>query len=74
MSYQIVPLTCDPNQTFNSTLSIDGKNKNLKFKVSYKSVAQYWVMTIIDGNTGDIILDSMPLMTGDYPAANVLEQ
>jgi len=37
-------------------------------------MANYWVATIADVSTGQIILDSLPLVTGQYPAANLLGQ
>jgi hypothetical protein len=36
-------------------------------------MAGYWVMTVADVN-GDVLADSVPLVTGWYPAANLLGQ
>ena len=36
-------------------------------------MAGYWVMSIYDSN-GVLLLDSIPLITGWYPAANLLSQ
>lgn len=74
MSFKIVPLTSDPHQVFSCTLPIDGKNKTLKFEFRYNDLAECWVMTIKDSKTDEYILDSVPIVMGEYPAANLLEQ
>ncbi len=74
MATQVIPLTTEPNQTFQTTLSVDGQNIILSLTIRYNEVAGYWVMTITDPATNIILLDSIPLITGAYPAANVLGQ
>jgi hypothetical protein len=71
---QILPLTNDPNQTFEATLNVDNHNVTYDFNLRFNEIANYWVMTIKDPTTNSIILDSIPLVTGDYPAANLLKQ
>lgn len=72
-AYKIVPLTSDPNQALTITLPINNENITLGLTIRYNSIANYWVMTISDGN-GNLILDSLPLVPGDYPAADILGQ
>ena len=67
---QILPLTSDPNQTFQSTLTVDGKNITLGFKIIFNEVAGYWIMMILNPSTNVIILDSIPLL----PSMNILGQ
>lgn len=74
MSEQIVPLDNSPNQTFQCTLAVDGKNITLGFYVRYNEQSLCWIMTVIDPATGNIILDQIPLITGNYPSGNLLEQ
>lgn len=74
MTYNIIPLTTDPDQQFLITIPVDGKNINLNLRVRYNTVGLYWWMTITDPITEVIILDSIPLVTGDYPSADVLGQ
>jgi hypothetical protein len=31
-------------------------------------------LTVIDGVTRDVLIDAIPLMRGEFPAANLLEQ
>jgi len=71
---QIVPLTSDPNQIINTTLSIDGANKNVQLGLKYNEMAGYWVLSITDPSTQELLLDSLPLITGEYPAGNLLGQ
>jgi len=73
-SYVVIPLTSDPDQTFNCTIPVDGKNIALSLRLRYNTAANYWVLTIADPKTGVVILDSIPILTGDYPAADILGQ
>jgi hypothetical protein len=68
-----VPLTSDPNQTFELPLNIDGTRKSFFVNLRFNEAAQYWVMTIRD-LTGKVVLDSVPLVTGNAPAGNLLRQ
>lgn len=71
---QVIPLDSSPNQSFRITLSIDGENRALSFKIRFNEIAQYWVMTVIDPSDDSILLDSVPMVTGEYPADNIIEQ
>ena len=71
---QIVPLTNDPNQTFNINLTVDGANLKLRLFISYNLIAGYWEMQISDPNTGDIMVDTIPLVTMTPPIFNLLGQ
>lgn len=70
---QLIPLDNSPNQTFTCSLSVDGFTLTLEFAVNYSSMAGYWLMTIWDAS-GNLLLSSIPLLTGDWPAANILSQ
>jgi len=74
MATQIIPLSTDPNQTFQITLDIDSKNVTLSLNLKYNEMAGYWILAISDTETKAILLDSIPLITGAYPAANILGQ
>ena len=69
-----VPVDSSPNQEFDTTLEIDGSSINLHFKFRYNDMAEYWVMTISDPATGEILLDSIPMITGADPYINLLGQ
>ncbi len=74
MPYQKIPLTNEPNQKFTCTLQVDGQNKTLSFFVAYNAIAGYWTLDIADAATNTLLLASAPLIPGDYPADNILEQ
>lgn len=70
----VIPLSTDPNQTFNCAIPIDGNNRLLSFQLRYNSIARYWNLTVIDARTKETLIDALPIMVGEYPAANLLEQ
>ncbi len=72
-SGQIIPLTSSPNQSFSSTLQVDGAPLTLNFRVKWNAMAGYWVMSI-SNSQGILLVDSIPLVTGFYPGANLLAQ
>ena len=37
-------------------------------------MAGYWMMSITDDLSGEILVTGIPLIAGQYPAANLLEQ
>lgn len=70
---QIVPLATAPNQSFQVQLTVNGLPLTLNIELGYSEMAGYWQMAISDiqGNT---LIASIPLITGWYPAANLLGQ
>jgi hypothetical protein len=70
---QVVPLTNAPNATLAVDLSIDGGTVSLQLVVRFNKAANYWVMTVSDLQ-GDLVVDSVPLLTGVFPASNILGQ
>ena len=71
---QKIPLSNSPNHTFSITLSVNGSNAVFEFFLSYNEVGEYWILRIKDPSTGTVILDSIPLLTDEYPDANFLFQ
>lgn len=70
---QVIPLTNAPNQKLAVALSINGQTIRLNLTIRYNEMANYWVLTIADANN-NVLVDSVPLITGTWPAANVLAQ
>lgn len=68
----VIPLTTDPDQTFTVTVPLNNKNIDLMFRLRYNTEAKYWCLSITDAS--EMLIDSMPLLTGNYPASNLLEQ
>lgn len=73
MSDQIVPLTPSPQQELVAQLVVDGKPLTLNLEISFSEMAGYWVMAIRD-SAGNLLVDSIPMVCGWYPAANLLAQ
>lgn len=70
--YQQIPLTSEPNQEFEVVIQINEENKNYKFNASWNRVAGYWVISITDQATNEIILDSIPLVIGGDVTSDIL--
>src|SRR5579863_9981286 len=73
MSLQMIPLSTAPNQQFTALLNVDGAPLTVNVTVKYNEMAQYWILSISDSNN-NLLVDSVPALTGSYPAANILEQ
>ena len=73
MGYKIIPLTTEPNQILSVTIPVNDKNITLNLVIRYNVMANYWVMTIKD-SFGNILIGSIPLTPGEYPAADILGQ
>ena len=69
---KIIPLTTDPNQNLTCTIPINGKNITLSLNIRYNGISGYWTMSVT--KKGALIIDSLPLITGQYPAADILGQ
>lgn len=73
MANKIIPLIKSQNQSFTITLPINGGNTTLTLGFTYNTQGEYWFMSVRD-RTGALLLDAIPLVTGDYPAADILGQ
>jgi hypothetical protein len=73
VTQQIVPVTNNPNQVFKTTLTVDGQQLTVNVKLSFNSMAGYWVMDILDQNGNELYV-GIPVLSGYWPAANLLEQ
>lgn len=73
MSLQVIPITNSPNQTFTAQLDIDGAPLTLNISINFNEMAGYWILSISDVND-NLLVDSIPMITGSYPAGNLLEQ
>lgn len=70
---QIVPLTNAPNQSFSVQLVVNDQPLTLNLSVGWQSMAGYWALTVADVNN-NVLVASVPLITGIYPSANLLAQ
>lgn len=74
MATKIVPIVAGANQSFNCTLPIDNKNITLGFVFTWNGIGGYWFMSVANVKTKELLLDAVPLVTGDFPAADLLGQ
>jgi hypothetical protein len=70
---QLVPLVQAPNQTFTVQLVVDGAPLTLNLTLSYSTMAGWWQLSIANAQNS-MLVASVPLVTGYYPAANILAQ
>lgn len=73
MSDQIIPLTNSPNQKLQVAVQVDGAILSLALAINYNEMAGYWVMGV-SLPSGPLIIGGLPLLTGGWPAANILGQ
>lgn len=73
MSNQVIPLTSAPNQTFTTQLTVDGAPLTLGIRLDFNEMAGYWEMAVT-ASDGTLLVANVPLITGWYPAANLLSQ
>lgn len=74
MAYTILPIAPSINQNFTCTLPIGSQNVTLDFSLTYNTPGGYWFMSISDHDSGEKLIDALPLLPGDYPSANLLGQ
>jgi hypothetical protein len=73
MSLQVIPVDSSPNQSFGTQVNVGGQNISLNLQLSYNTMMAYWEMTIRDAQQNPLAFN-IPLITGDYPGANLLQQ
>jgi hypothetical protein len=73
MSFQTVPLQAAPNQAFAVQLTVNGGQLTLNLTLGYSNMAGCWQMSVSDVNF-NLLVASVPLITGLYPGANMLAQ
>jgi hypothetical protein len=73
MSLQTIKLSTAPNQKMTVQLTVDGQPLTLGLTLSYMNMAGYWSLGVSDVN-GNLLIASVPLLTGAYPSANLLAQ
>lgn len=63
MTVYKLPVTNLPNQSFSSTLQVNGQNVNLEFFFSWNLCSETWEMTVHKGD--EEILNHVPLIVGE---------
>lgn len=70
----ILPIVPSMNQSFVCTLPVGDKNITIDFTLIFNEPGGYWFMGIANHDTGKKLADAIPLLPGEYPAANLLAQ
>lgn len=70
---QIIPLSPLQSQSFTVSGTINGNTVTLQMKVRWNVMSQCWMASLFD-QKGNALIDSLPILTGDWPAANILAQ
>lgn len=70
----VVPLSTYPNQTFNIVIPVDGVNRSFKFDLWYNEVAEYWLLTVTDLKSQEVLFRNIPLLTSMNKMLNILNQ
>jgi len=70
---QIIPLTNAPNQNIGVSLAVNNTVLRLQLNIYFSEMANYWIMDISDSQ-GNLLIADIPLLTGEWPAANMLAQ
>lgn len=74
MPWNIIPLDDYPDKESRITVEVGTENIPLILHFLYNTEGEFWRMDVSDGNTGDLLLGSVPLLPGEAPAANILRQ
>lgn len=72
MAYQIVPLDACDDQEIYVTVCVGGNNLPLILRIRWNETGGFFIMRVTDGQTGSVLLDSVPLVTGLAPSENLL--
>jgi hypothetical protein len=68
---QIVPVTSAPNQQIRAALTVNGQSLILNLSLYWNGQGNFWAMDIAD-RAGNPVVDSVPLLSGAWPAGNIL--
>ena len=72
--WNIVPLDTYPNKIIHVTVKTQNNvNKQLIFHLRYNTEGRFWRMDVSDYKN-NMLISGVPLITGEYPAANILKQ
>lgn len=74
MAWYEIPLDPTLDQEFNVTVEVGEENVDLLLHLRYNTEGDFWRMDISDGNSQEMLICNVPMLTGEYPAADILEQ
>lgn len=71
MSAQLISLSGLPNQIIAVSLSLNDGIVSLNLKQYYNRIGGFWALDVYD-QQGNLLVASLPLITGDWPAGNIM--
>ncbi len=74
MAWHEIPLDTTPDQEFNVSVDVNGKNVYLRLHLRYNTEGEFWKMDVSDGRTWEMLIAGVPLLTGEYPSADLMKQ
>ena len=72
MGWHQIPIENIANQEFDLAVEADGRVISLRVHLNYNTEGGFWRMDISDGITGEALVCNIPLVTGEYPAADLM--
>lgn len=75
MAWGTVPLDSYPDQEIDIVVDVDDETAvDLILHFSYNSEGDFWHLDITRADSGEMLLSNAPMLTGEYPAADLLGQ
>jgi hypothetical protein len=69
-----IPVSNDPNQSFQITIPLENRNITLDFYVYWNEMAGYWQANLFDALNNVELIQGLPLLCTVDPGQNLLEQ
>ena len=74
MAWYTVPLDTTPEQEIDITLDMGDEALDLTLHLTYNTEGDFWRMDIRRQEDDEILIANLPMLTGEYPAADLLGQ
>lgn len=74
MAWHEIPLDTAPDQEFRVTVGVADDNIPLVIRLRYNTEGDFWHMDVSNDSTSEMLIANVPLVTGEYPAADLLRQ
>ena len=74
MPWNIIPISNAPDMEYVLSVPIGKTNVPLKIRLRYNDEGGFWFLSVKDGTTNRMLIDAVPLVTGERPAGNLLKQ
>jgi hypothetical protein len=69
---QLIAISNAPNQSLAASVNVNGGTVSLRLSLYWNRIGGFWSMDVFD-SLGNPLVSSVPLITGSWPAANILK-